>query len=104
MNALYDLAARARTGDASAAAALREQLAGPLRHIVRRALRTDADESSVVRRIRAEADRVSSVPPWDSAEREVLVSRVAGRLCDSVARNVRPEAGESQRAYETMRL
>src|SRR5579883_1379583 len=77
-NDLHHLAARACTGDAGAAVALRRELQPHMLRIVRRALRSTTGASALTERIRAAVDRLSGdVPahrPTDSAR---LVRRVA---------------------------
>ncbi len=103
-NDLHHLAARACTGDAGAAVALRRELQPHMLRIVRRALRSTTGASALTERIRAAVDRLSGdVPahrPTDSAR---LVRRVAHDICDSLIGRIRAESPDHRPLCETVR-
>jgi hypothetical protein len=101
MNELQNLAARARTGDAIAAAELRERLEGPLAYLVRRAMRADVPVTALERRVRAELGRTSPVS-YGAQERDRIAGRVARRICDGVVNGPPPVAAHA--LMETVRM
>jgi hypothetical protein len=89
MEELNTLAVRVRHGDATAAAAMRQQLEGQMVHIVRRTLRNGAGQSSLARRILAEARQAQPGGDWPREDRERLIGRIAHHMCESVVGGLR---------------
>jgi len=88
---LERLAAQARRGDSSAAAALRHEMESGMVHMVRRTLRRGRGSTPIAERILTEARRIS-MDYWNEelTERERLVDLVTRRLCDAMIDRLQP--------------
>src|SRR5437868_2215801 len=85
LNALRDLKARARGGDAAAAVALREQLEPEMVLLVDFTLRTGSAYTPTHRRILARASQVAATVAGDPDEQQERLIRVVAReMCDSL--------------------
>lgn len=103
-NNLHQLAARARTGDAGAAVALRRELEPHMLHIVRRAMRSTTGPSAVTRRVREALGRLSGgkVDQMGS-DPDHLLYRVADDLCESLIGRLQAEQPRHRPLCETVR-
>ncbi len=101
---LHQLAARARTGDAGAAVALRRELEPHMLHIVRRAMRSTTGPSAVTRRVWEALNRLSggsADQPGTDSER--LLHRVADDICASLLGRLQAEQPRHRPLCETVR-
>jgi hypothetical protein len=104
MKELRELAALARTGDSKAAAKLRRRLEEPLRLMVRRTIQLRTANSTLARRILAEADQLAPAGwSWPREKHEWLVQRVAGRICQALIDGAWWPANEVDLLKETVR-
>lgn len=98
------LAAQVARGDPQAAVQLRQQLEDEMVRIVRRTLQTGAAITSLARGILAEARRLAPDYGDQPAERqELLIDRIARRLCTSVLDRLRTGPPRERLARETVR-
>lgn len=104
-NVFVQLANQAETGDSSAQVELRRQLEPELVHIVRRVLGGGAGQSSVDRRIIAEAHRLGlNADRAAGVEGELLIRTVARTVSNLLAERIRAKAVKPFHLQETVRV
>ena len=97
------LADHAAHGDPNAKSQLRQELEPEMVHIVRQTLRAGLANTPMKRRILAEARRLAEdATPVSSADRELLIRKVARNLCFSVAAHLRPRLEDDHMTAETV--
>jgi hypothetical protein len=104
-DSLHGLAARARQGDAAAAARLRRDLVPRMRPVVRRALRPDTPNSVIVNWIRAVVDQLVRDTPEEAAQDpEWLLDVATRRVCELVSVRLLPGRAGGRAVQDTVRV
>ena len=102
-NPFARLADRAAHGDSTAKSQFRRELEPELVHIVRQTLRSGLANTPINRRILAEVQRLGEDAAIDSsADRELLIRKVARHLCLSMATHLRPVPNDDRLTAETV--
>ena len=100
MNRIELIAKRLRDGSVRDAAPLRHEIEESLTFIIRRTVRTRSVDTSLTRRILAEADSCRNMERDIGLDR--LVSRVCRTLCDAVIDGLCRRSRDSVTAYDTV--
>jgi hypothetical protein len=101
-NLFEDLATRAREGDRTALADLRDELHGEVVVLVRQALAGGTGRPEFDQQVGATARRLARYSIQQPPDPERLARRVASCLCDAVCERLGRELSPSQRMQETL--